>query len=370
MIKNILLLLILLPSLVFSQDIPETVEKSVFNRSRFGGNFSYEILQRLLKEDSSILTSDADKLNIKANDLYYEQSRPFEETRKIDNLFRYKYLISREIQIDELNSILNDNNWTTTIVKNNLLSEILEPISKGSTLSIKNNTIYLSKSSTSENWKKYIYEFTFDKGKNVIFQGYGYTTTSKDTLLWNQTNSEYKNNEIFKQIKSIYRESDGKLELKDSETTYYQNSQILKKTEEVFNKKNEKYREISTNYFYNNNKLTHSKSITKIFRDKIEFKEPLSITEIKYKENKPIEISESGEELKTLRINKYDKKNRLIWSEYKSKDERGKVIEELIEEIEYFNNKYVYRYKEILKILNGKERLPLQYELIFSFLAK
>lgn len=371
MIKRILLLLILLPSLVFSQEVPESIEKSAFNQSRFGGKFSYQILKRLLKEDCGIITKDITELNTKATDLYYEHSRPYNFTRKIDNLFRYKYLISKEEQIEELDSILNNqNDWKTTIVKNNLLSEILEPISRGSTLSIKNNTIYLSNSSSSENWKKYIYKFIFDNQKNIIFQGYGYTTTSKDTLLWKQTNSQYKNNEIFTQIKSIYRESYGKLELKESETTFFQNGKISKKTEESFNKKNEKYRTITTNYFYKKNKLANSKSITKIFRNNIESKEPLSIIEIKYKKNKPILISESREKLKTLRENKYDKKNRLIWSQYKAKDGLGKVIEESTEEIDYSANKYIYSYKEKFKITRGIERLPLQYKLSFTFLVE
>lgn len=368
MTKKVLLLLIIVPFLVFSQEIPEPVNKSAFNESQFGGKFSYQILKRLLNEDANIITKDITKLNTKATDLYYEHSRPYDFTTNIDNLFRYKHLTSKEKQIEELDSIFNNNNnWKTTIIKNNLLIEILEPISRGSNLSIKNNTIYLSNPSFSENSKKYIHKFIFDNQKNIIFQGYGYTTSSKDTLYWKQTNSEYKNNEIFTQIKSIHRDSYGKLELKESETIFYQNGKILKKNKEFFNKNNEKYKAITTTYFYKKNNLVSSKSITKIFRNKIELEEPLSHIKTKYKKNKPIEISESKGKLKTLRKNKYDKKNRLIWSQYEAKNDLGKVVELSTEKIDYSINTYTYIYKEKLKITRGKERLPLQYKLSFYF---
>jgi len=367
--KILLFFLTLLPLFVLSQeDIPEPArEKTAFNRAEFG-KLSYKILNKLFEEDFKSLSKDINKFEIEGVDLYYEYSEPYKSTREIDNLFKYKYLIPKEKQLKELDSILNNSNWKTIILKNNLLSEILEPISRGNKISFKNNIIYLS--SSSESWKKNVYKFVFDEKNNIIFKGYGYTTASKDTLLWKQTNFQYKDNKIFKETIGIFRELNRKLELKESETILYQNDKILKKINEFFNQESEKYREITKDYYYKKSKLTFSKSITKSFQEKLEFGETLSIEEIKYKKNKPTEIKESGKKINTLRKNKYDKKNRLIWSEYEAKDQSEKIIDKSVQEIDYFVNKYVYRYKESIRTLRGKQRLPLQYELTISFLIE
>lgn len=70
---------------------------------------------------------------------------------------------------------------------------------------------------------------------------------------------------------------------------------------------------------------------------------------------------------KSVIKNKYDKKNRLVTSEYKGWDNNKEIAQIRIEEFEYLKNRFIYKYKQSLKREGGKDKRPLQYELTYTF---
>ena len=367
------LLIILFPLLTFSQfDEIETVEKSAFPQAEFGGGHSIKILNKLLKEDSSFLTKNIIKVKIKAIDLYYKMSQPYDYTMTLDKKFHFDYLITKKEKINQLDSVLKSNRWKTHIIENNLLEEILESISYGSKISIENDVIYLSQELPTKK-KTFIRKFKFDDDKKLVFKGYGYTINKNDTLFWKQTTYQYEKNVLSKEIRSLYRDySYRELILKESETIIYQNGKIKKITKHFINKKNEKNEEEVTEYFYKRGKIISS--TTNTFHKRNDFKESIYTGESSYKKTKLVTINEVGSNFrksdyyKTSRKNKYDKKNRLIFSSYKANDKDGNKMKTSTIEIEYKPNNYIYTYKEDFIIRRGEKRLPLQYKMSFTFL--
>lgn len=360
--KLIKFLIILIPIIGFSQIEPESEPKTAFRESMFGGKYSHEILDKLLKEDCSNISINRKNVTTIANDLYYQKSTPYNYTGEFYN--KFKYLTPLEEKVKPLDSLLKDNpKFIKPLSDKRVFSEFLSPINNWK-IFYKKNTVFFTFSS---NKKIFIHKFKFDQNLNLIFRGFGYTINKKDTLLYKQSIYDYDKGKLSKEVNNIYRDYYYReISLKESEVITYKNEKISSKVKQKFSEKNIKISEDVTECFFKTNKLL--KTITHKKSKYDDFKKSHTIITNDFKRNKIITSKTSSKNKISIRKNKYDKKNRLIFSSYKEEDKKGNKVNESTIDIEYKPNNYIYRYKENFIITRGRKRLPLQYELSFTFI--
>ena len=77
-------------------------------------------------------------MDLRAKDLFYEKSADYHTNGKIDIYLKEKYLTSKKNKIELLdNSIDLNEGWRSTLINENLLDELLNPIHRGYTFSKK-----------------------------------------------------------------------------------------------------------------------------------------------------------------------------------------------------------------------------------------
>jgi hypothetical protein len=347
--------------------------KTEFRHSIFQANYlTQNLLIQFLEENREGISFDSESFNLRAKDLYYEKSTDFKREKALDPWLKLKYLTPEKRKLALLDSALNLNKeWKESIIEDGLLDEILKPIHYGYDLSIKNNTIYAVFPSLQDNSYRAIYKFEFDKDKKILSKDLGRLMLRGDSLFWLTSAYAYKNHLLYKEINK--KCNDAKCSKGyELETKTYSNGQLTKNTKQVFSRnKNELIQEDVTDYIYSKNKL--ESATTNTYKVRNSTRELYKTAKYRYKKGKITNKEEAWinpqnfEDRKSYTEHKYDRKDRLVSSEYKGWDNNNEISQVRTEEFEYLKNHYIYRYKQTLKKERGKKKLPLQYELTYTF---
>lgn len=347
--------------------------KTEFRYSIFQSNYlTQNILVQFLEQNQDQISNSSDSLKLRAVDLYYDKGGDFKTNDPVIPWIKEKYLTDQKTKIEILNKALDlSEKWQKSIVKDKLLDEILKPINYGYKLSIKNNIIYAVSPLPEDNSLRSIYKFEFNENKKVISQNFGTITRFNDSIFWISTTYEYQNENLSKVVYKICQDNKcAKGYEKEFKT--YENGLIAKRTKQSYSRHNNDFvEEEITDYVYNNKKL--DSSITNTYKIRKELHSLDKITIRNYSKGNITTMKENYlskqmfRNQKSITRNTYDRKNRLVSLEFKAWDHKLEIAQLRVEEFEYHKNKYIYRYKQSLHIEEGKKKLPLQYELTYTF---
>ena len=342
-------LLAILPILAHAQyDIPEPeTEKTQFRPSVFQSNYlTQETLVKLLNQSHELISNESRSMVLVAKDLYYEQSGIYRREKEINDWIKQEYLITNEQKIEKLDSALHlGKKWLHNMKPDHLLYELINPLNYGFEFSIKGNSIYAVGPQSYNPTSRSIYCFEFNSDKRIEWKKLGRINSFNDTLYWMTTNYEYKGNLRYKEIFKKCNDAKCKQGY-ELETKTYLKGQLHSNLKQSFSRQNnEIYKEEVTNYYYSDKILDSSKTNTFYINSQDKRFDISSVSEFKFDDNK-----------------------RLVYSKKSTWDKDGKLTEQYTEELKYEKNKYIYTYIESLKTEMGKEILPLQYELTYTFL--
>lgn len=351
----------------------ESDRKTEFRYSIFQTNYlTQNILIQFLDQDRDQISSNSKYVKLKAKDLFYERSGHFDRNENIESWLKDKYLTSEKRKIELLDSALGiSKKWQASIIEDNLLDEILKPIFHKYNITVKNNIIYGVGPISKDNFQRTIYKFEFNDDKKIISKNAGLLTNRNDSLYWITSTFEYKNNQLRKEVNKKCQDHKCAKGY-DLEIIIYEEGKISKSTKQKFSRHNNDFvEEEIADYRYSHSELDSTiintyqirKLKPKLHKIAVRKYSKGNITGCKEVYLSPQVYRDQKSELQ----NKYDRKNRLISSEYRSWDSSNEISQIRIEEFEYQKNKYTYRYKQSLIKERGKEKLPLQYELTYSF---
>lgn len=364
-----LALLLAFPTLVGAQILQESFSESAFNASQFGGRYSFKILNQLIEQDPLLISEDVSRLQVRAVDLTDPGNTSYERIHELDAAFRLEYLVSDEEMRARSKSLVGlPRVWREFLIENDLMKDVLEPMSRGGVLTLRSNAVVISNASSNESWKSYIHKFEFDGENRLVFQGYGYTTASRDTLLWKQSFWEYGNHALNSHIQKVFSVRGGQLALKELEEKTFENHKINERNLMYFNSKDVAFKTQSVHYTYGDGGLEKTDLVTETLNVETNQIEPVSHTVTTFSKGKPMVEMSSSPTSQGRRVYTYDSLGRLVSSTYQVENLDGEVIERSREEVSYSTNTYVFTYREELKIHRGMERMPLEFQVRFTFM--
>lgn len=354
-------------------EIAESDKKTEFSDSYFRVNYlTQNLLIQFLEQDNQQISFASESVKMRARDLYYAKSGEYSGEREIAYHIKEKYLTSES---DKMKMIDSNENITeklkSVIIENNLLDEIVSRIHFGFEIIIKENAIYALGPVPTGNSLRSIYTYTFNEDQKILSQNTGRITRFADTVFWISTNYEYKdqllNKEVYKKCQD-YKCAKGY----DLEISNYEEGRKRKTLKQKYSRHNNDFiQEESLEFIYTKGVL--DSVITNTYYVE-ELKRILIKVKIEsYKKGKLMKVTEGFVKPQTFKDkrsvleNKYDKKGRLISLEYLGWDNNNDPSEIRREEFEYLEGKYIYRFIQSLKTERGKQKLPHQYELIYTF---
>ena len=348
-------------------------KKTEFRHSIFRVNYHTQIiLTRFLEQSTAAISFDLDSVKIVGKDLFYN-SPEYRYEKKVEGFAKGEHLTTTAQKIKLLDGALSLNeSWRTAIIENEpLLTEIILRITHGFDLTIEGNTIYAEGPPPVEGHGNAVYKFEFDKKNQLISKGLGRRSDANERLYWMSWSYTYKKGHMVEEVLKKCNDITCKVgyELK---TIKYTKNGISESVTQTYSRQNNDFIfEERTNYFYSKKVL--DSSVTNNFYMGGETP-TLSRTRVNtFESGRSQTVSdewlsvERHKDQKSFLKHNYDSQNRLASTDYKGWDNNGEVRTVYVEEYEYLTNAYVYRYIESFKKERGKEKLPLQYEMTYSF---
>lgn len=348
--KRLVFLLVLSPMLVMAQfemvEPPPSSKKTEFRTSFFQADYIVpNTLMRFLREDPSLVSPRTEYVRVEGRDLYYAKSGRYQSEEEINAELKRNFFTARPEKLKILKEQLPINDqWVEAIGADDILNDFMNHIHYKYSFNIKGRTIFATGPLPTGEAQQSIYRYDFDADNRLLAKRLGRINGFRDTLYWLSTTYEFNagelQKEVYKKCNEVRCKNGFELNIK-----IYQKGLLASETVEYYSRvNNELYKEELTNFYYQSGALDSSASNTYYYNKGLrEFYEK-NFTQYKFdKEGRPASTQKMT----------WDKGNTLILS--------------LEEGFQYAENKYVYTYKELLKLKRGEKELPLQYELSFQF---
>lgn len=354
-------------------ELHESELKTQFSHSYFRANYrTQKVLVRFLEQDHAQISTDSRSFKVVATDLYYTKSAHYRNEKKLPAWLTNTYLTSEKEKREKLDSAFGDRKkWATAFVENNLVDEVLKPIMNGYDITIDKHTIYLTTPESRGASDRVIYRFAFNDDKSILSQDLGRLVRGQDSLYWITSTYSYKK----RQLQQVVNKKCNDVRCErgyELVTDTYTDGLLTKSVKQTFSRNNnELIKEEITDRTYT--KGVRDSATTREYY-LVNSKADLYYTKTdRYQAERITSTSESWTSPQATKDqysfieHTYDDQDRLIQSNYKGWDQQNDTTQLRTEEYEYAENKYVYRYRESLKKERGNEKLPLQYEMTYTF---
>ena len=348
-------------------------KKTEFRHSIFRVNYHTQIiLTRFLEQSTAAISFDLDSVKIVGKDLFYT-SPEYRYEKKVEGFAKGEHLTTTAQKIVLLDGALTLNeSWRAAIIANGpLLTEIILRITHGFDLTLEGNTIYAEGPPPVEGYGNAVYKFEFDKKNQLISKGLGRRSDANERMYWMSWSYTYKKGRMVEEVLKKCNDITCKVGY-ELETIKYSKNGISESVTQTYSRQNSDFIfEERTNYFYSKKALDSS-----VINNFYMGGETPTLSRKRvntFESGRPQTVSdewlsvERHKDQKSFLKHNYDSQNRLASTEYQGWDNNGEVRTVYVEEYEYLTNAYVYRYIESFKKERGKEKLPLQYEMTYSF---
>lgn len=355
-------------------EILESDKKTQFRYSFFQANYRVpKTLKRFLVEDVSNVSSQVQRLNVKARDLY-TTSPEYRKENDIDPLVKGEFLTSNIVKAEVLRKSLEiSETWLNSIIQNQeLLNDIYLRLVTGFSMKVVDMTIHAEGPPSYEGIGNSLYKYEFDKKYKLIYKGLGRISDLNESHYWLTNKYEYRKGVLIKETQIMCNDLQCTMG-SEVQIKIYGKQGLTNITKQTYSRHDNKFIfEEKTDYYYAKGVLDSARmnywflgeekprvTRTMLFVYKSGLIQTMNDTYFS---------DERLKDQKSVRKYNYDSRNRLSSIDYKGWDNNNDISTLYTEEFVYNNNNaYIYRYIESFKKKRGKEVLPLQYEMIYTF---